>query len=389
MKIRIVLTLITLVLWALLSFALSVSAPLVSSALAVRQFDDSNTGYVISRFADWFTGAGPSSLILVAVLAAIWWRPLVTFVTTIALASLLFASSAQAYYDKSDYSEAYFILPNESAFFIPDVGANKEGQAKFGSQDYYEQNKIPAKRFVIPHAKFSGSGMWSDFYVPTGRLIIVDRTPYNREWTASQHRGSSARDESFPCQSSEGLNITVEMAVSATVSEENAARFLYHFGVKAPQGDRSKPEVIFTSVFYGRSLPEVMDSVGRGEVQTLACAELSTRTLDQNDLQMAAILAAIQGKAKAWFADYGITIDYLGWAGTFTFDPEVQKAINDRYSADKIAPVLSTVQAQADVKIKEGLGLGLANHGLPSSFVAIPTNLLEDFSALFKPSPSK
>ena len=292
MKIRIVLTLITLVLWALLSFALSVSAPLVSSALAVRQFDDSNTGYVISRFADWFTGAGPSSLILVAVLAAIWWRPLVTFVTTIALASLLFASSAQAYYDKSDYSEAYFILPNESAFFIPDVGANKEGQAKFGSQDYYEQNKIPAKRFVIPHAKFSGSGMWSDFYVPTGRLIIVDRTPYNREWTASQHRGSSARDESFPCQSSEGLNITVEMAVSATVSEENAARFLYHFGVKAPQGDRSKPEVIFTSVFYGRSLPEVMDSVGRGEVQTLACAELSTRTLDQNDLQMAAILAA-------------------------------------------------------------------------------------------------
>ena len=262
MKIRIVLTLITLVLWALLSFALSVSAPLVSSALAVRQFDDSNTGYVISRFADWFTGAGPSSLILVAVLAAIWWRPLVTFVTTIALASLLFASSAQAYYDKSDYSEAYFILPNESAFFIPDVGANKEGQAKFGSQDYYEQNKIPAKRFVIPHAKFSGSGMWSDLYVPTGRLIIVDRTPYNREWTASQHRGSSARDESFPCQSSEGLNITVEMAVSATVSEENAARFLYHFGVKAPQGDRSKPEVIFTSVFYGRSLPEVMDFGG-------------------------------------------------------------------------------------------------------------------------------
>jgi hypothetical protein len=40
------------------------------------------------------------------------------------------AGPAEAYYDKTDYTEAYFILPNESAFYIPDVGANRDGQAK-------------------------------------------------------------------------------------------------------------------------------------------------------------------------------------------------------------------------------------------------------------------
>ena len=87
-----------------------------------------------------------------------------------------------------------------------------------------------------------------------------------------------------------------------------AARFLYHFGVNPPVGDRSKPEVIFTSVYYGRSLREVMDTVGSGQVQTLACQELSKRTLDKANAEMAPVLAAIQQQAKAWFADYGITI---------------------------------------------------------------------------------
>ncbi len=330
-----------------------------------------------------FNGESLQGIILVAVLAAVWWRPFRKLFLPALLLAIL-TPNAFAYYDKSDYAEAVFILPNESAFFIPDVGANKQSQAKFGSQEYYEENKIAAKRFQIPHQKFSGSGAWSDYYVPSGRLIIVDRTPYNREWTASAARGSSTKNESFPCQTSEGLNVTLEMAIAATVTEENAAKFLYHFGVNPPQGNRSDPQVVFTSVFYGRSLHDVMDSVGRGEVQTLACSEISTRTLDQANAQMAAILTAIQKKSSAWFDSYGITMDYLGWAGTFTFDPSVQKAIDDRYAAEKTAPVLPTLQALADIKIKEGLGDGLSKHGLPQSFVAIPTDLLDGFSAMFK-----
>lgn len=386
MKTRIVVTIALLVGWSWLNFALNVAAPLVSNALAVKQLEDSDVSYVFSRGAQLFTGAGLSSVILVALLAWVWWKPARTWAATLAVILAVAVSPAHAYYDKTDYAEAFFILPNESAFYIPDVGANKEGQAKFGSQDYYEANKIAAKRYQIPHVKFSGSGTFSDFYVPSGRLIIVDRTPYNKEWAKSSARGTAAKDDSFPCQTSEGLNVTIEMAVAASVYEENASRFLYRFGVNPPKGDRKDPVVIFTSVFYGRSLGEVMDTVGRGEIQTLACAEISPLTLDVANAGMTKILSAIQAKAKDWFTGYGITIDYLGWAGTFEFDAEVQKAINDRYSAEKIKPVLDTVQAQADIKIKEGLGEGLSKHGLPASFVAIPTNLLDSFSALFKPA---
>ena len=203
------------------------------------------------------------------------------------------------------------------------------------------------KRFIIPHAKFSGSGMWSDFYVPTGRLIIVDRTPYNREWVASKDRGTSARNESFPCQTTEGLNITVEVAIATSVTEENAAKFLYWFGVKAPVGDRKDPQVIFTSVYYGKSLAEVMDTVGRGKVQALVCHEIGSRTFDNANKDVNGIMEAVGKNASEFLAPRGITLDYVGWAGTFTFDRDVQQAVNDRYTAEKIAPVLPTLQTKA------------------------------------------
>lgn len=293
-------------------------------------------------------------IVLIAVLAVIWWQPISAFLRhnrrshlALAAALLLPATAAQAYYDKNDYTEAYFILPNESAFFIPDAGANKDSQAKFGSAQYLEDNKVAAKRFIIPHTRFSGSGFFADFYVPTGRLIIVDRTPYNREWTASRNRGTSARDESFPCQSQEGLNVTVEVAIATAVNEDDAARFLYWFGVRPPQGNRTDPQVIFASVYNGRSLAEVMDGVGRGKVQSLVCKQIGARTFDKVNTDVNAIMDAVSADAEAYFKSRGITLDYIGWAGTFTFDHDVQKAINDRYTAEKIAPMLPVLQTKA------------------------------------------
>lgn len=67
----------------------------------------------------------------------------------------------------------------------------------------------------------------------------------------------------------------------------------------------------------------------------------------------------------------------------------MQKAINDRYAAEKIAPVLPTLQAQSDIKVKEGLGEGMAKHGLPANLIAIPTNILETVSGLPRPTAQK
>jgi len=401
--IRGIATVAAVMLYGWINFLLSSISTLASGKLAVKQFENSDSAYISSLLGmRFFHDLGIPSLVLFAVLLWVWWKPIKSCVRSsrggaaiCLLVMLMGSSQALAYYDKQDFTEAYFILPNESAFFIPDVGANKDSQGQFGSEAYLRENKIAAKRYIIPHTKLSGSGTWSDFYVPTGRLIIVDRTPYNREWVSASTRGTSTRNEAIPCQSSEGLNITAEISIATSVLEENSPRYLYRFGVRPPVGDRTKPEVIFTSVFYSRSLAEVMDSVGRGKVQALVCSEISSRTLDAANKEAPAVIANVEKNAKSFFEAMGITLDYLGWAGTFTFDQQVQDAINRRYVAAQdvevaktLAPYTSTIQALASADALRAFA-NKSDGKLPTnvSLWWLPTSLSDVFSNLLKPAP--
>jgi hypothetical protein len=370
-------------------------ATVVSGQSAGRQFENGDNAYVGSMLTmESMRHVGIPAIILLIVLLAIWrvYLPaVVAWIRRIAAPAVCFllvagaGQHAQAFFDANDKTEAYTILPNESAFWIPDVGATKDNQAQFDSEQYLQSNKIAVKRFIIPHQKLSGSGgSWGfDGYVPSGRLVIVDRTPYSREWVAAHDRGTSSRNESFPCQSKEGLNITAGVSIGVSVSEANAAKFLYRFGVNPPQGNRNDPQVIFASVFYGRSLTQVMDDVGRKKVQTLVCNEIGSRDFNTANAEMVPMMDKIRKDASDYFGSAGITLDFIGWADTFTFDPDVQKAVNDRFVAATVASSLPTLQALADVKVKEGLGDGLRNKGLPQSLIAIPERLLGTLSSMF------
>ena len=72
----------------------------------------------------------------------------------ILLTSSTFITPASAYWQKTDYTEAIYIQPSQSAFWVPDTGANATNQVQFGSIEYYSNNKIPAKRFIIPHVNY-------------------------------------------------------------------------------------------------------------------------------------------------------------------------------------------------------------------------------------------
>jgi len=362
-------------------------ATLITGAVAGNQFDNSAASYLTTSFV--FTMNNTVYFLatfgFLMSLFVIWKKKLEEFIAAstalLLLVMIAHPQQAFAYADTVDKTEAYTILPNESAFWIPDVGANKDTQAKFDSESYLSDNKIAAKRFIVPHAKLSNSGgflNW-DFYVPTGRLIIVDRTPYSREWVKSANRGTASSDQSFPCQSKEGLNITAGVSIGASVSEVDAAKFLYRFGVVPQQGNRNDPQVIFTSVYYGRSLANVMDDVGRKKVQTLVCAEIGKRTFDQANEDMVPMMESIQKSVKEYFASVGITLDFIGWADTFEFDQSVQKAVNDRYIATKLASALPILQAVAGLRVQEGLGSGLDKHGLP---IVVTPQMLETLSNL-------
>jgi hypothetical protein len=334
-------------------------ATLALGQIAGKQFESSDAAYLVTQTAlRSFNGITLFITAMVALaLFLIWVGPIKRAIASLSMVAALFVlcpHDARAYYNQSDYTENYFILPNESAFFIPDVGDNKSAQAAFGSEEYLTAKKIAAKRFEIPHTKLSNSGLWSNYYVPVGRLIIVDRTPVSREWVKHPTRGTSKDDQSFPCQSSEGLDITVGVALGASVYEENAARFLFRFGVNPPKGDRADPNVIFTSVYDGKSLAQVMDGPVRSRVQSLVCDEMTSRTLDKNNAEAAKIMENIQKKVGDYMTTVGITLDFIGWADTFSFDNAVQASIDRKYIATQdlavatsLAPHTATLQALA------------------------------------------
>ena len=238
---RLLITIAVLLVWGGLSALLNIPATVGLGSAAGGQLGNAPAPYfALGALMTLLRGSNAIiSAVGLLVLVALWWQPAratLARLFAVAAALLLIAAPARAYYDKTDFTEAYTILPNETAFWIPDVGANKDSQAQFETEDYLRANKVPVKRFIVPHAKLSGSGGFFDFYVPTGRLIIVDRTPYSREWVAASDRGTSHRNESFPCQSKEGLNIGVGVSIGVSVQEADAAKYLYRFGVLPPNG---------------------------------------------------------------------------------------------------------------------------------------------------------
>ena len=389
------------------NIAFAPPATLLSARQAGRQFDNSDAAHTSVQYT---LGALSSvnvvlSLALGLVLLAIWWTPIRRWLATLTAAVLVITAlpyqPAIAYYDKTDITEAYTILPNETAFWIPDAGANKDTQGVFESEEYLKSNRVAVKRFIVPHQKltgsgsfFSGSGSFFDSYVPSGRLIIVDRTPFSREWVAAHNRGTSPKDESFPCQSKEGLNVSVGVSIGVSVLEANAAKYLYRFGVLSPAGDRTDPRVIFTSLYFSRKLADVMDDVGRKKVQTLVCEQIASRSFDAVNADAVAIMKTVQDGATKYFADVGITLDFIGWADTFTFDPDVQAAVNRRYIAGQdqaiaamLQPYTATIQALAGADALRAFG-HKTDGKLPTTVVGLPPDLGGLMGTLLRAAPA-
>ncbi|MEK7188030.1 MAG: hypothetical protein AAB691_04260 [Patescibacteria group bacterium] len=377
---RVIATFLAVIGWRVMNVLLNAGSTIVSAELAGKQFDNSNVSYGISRFAQFFTGEGLPAILFVVVLAIIWWKYVKqgwTALTSAAMIGivLLGAVPVRAYYAQTDYAETYFILPNESAFFIPDVGANKDSQVKFGSKEYLAENKIPAKRFSIPHTQLSNSSVWRNYFVPSGRLIIVDRAPYSRHWVDAQGgRGTSESDQSIHCQSMDGLDIKVGIALGVTVHEDDSPNYLYNFGIIPPEGDRTVPEVIFTSVFHARTLSDVMDTFGFTETQAAICAETTKRLFEDVNKEAGQIIDNVEKNIEKRFKEVGITMSFFGWGDTFHFSDKVQDALDSRYVASILEPHIHTLQALADIQVKTGLATGMAKR-LPSTLLMPPDML--------------
>lgn len=271
-----------------------------------------------------------------------------------------------AYYDIQDRPEFIEIQPNQSAFSIPLVGANLTSQAKFGSHAYLEEKKVATKRFQIPHTLIRNPGWTSDYYVPAAKLILVDRTPYNRDWVDAADRGTSKKKEGFIGQSKEGINVGTGITIAAMVKEEDAALFLYHYGTRNPVINPNDPASNFQSVSHGKSLEEIMDTVVRGYVGRSLTREWVKYSFEDVNGHARDIIDAVEKDVKEHFLAHGITIDYVGYSGALDYTSAVQKSIDDVFiavqKAKEITAMMPTVpymQAQAELNFRNAQSISM------------------------------
>ncbi|MBI1785490.1 hypothetical protein HYR69_10135 [Candidatus Sumerlaeota bacterium] len=208
------------------------------------------------------------------------------------------------------------IQTNETAFLVPLEGEQHKNQEKFMSVSFLEESKVAAKRVTIPRRKKKTGRFWFNYeWIPVTRVIKVDRSPVTREWTRSQDTGTAKRDQAIFVESKDSVGFRVGVNITASVREEDAAKFLYHYA--------------------GKPLSQVVDENVRGYLTSYLAREFGTRDLTLCKQEKAEIFTKALEECRAYFLTYGITINNLGHAEGLEYeDHEIQEAINRAYVAE-------------------------------------------------------
>lgn len=238
-------------------------------------------------------------------------------VLSILLAAMLTGSMTSCIrpYNKPEFVT---IEASQTAFLIPLVGDTTE-QASFQSEELLEQAMVATKEVEIPHrwvqtGRWDWKGEWRD----SAKLIIVERTPETREWSAEKTSGTSNVNQAIYAESSESIGFSVGMNCSAQIyTEKDAVKFLYSYNNK--------------------TLAEIMDSEIRARVESKFVEECANYTLNDILKKKEVIMTAVRDDVTTYFADKGITITVLGMKDGIEYDdPEIQKAINEKFSSEQL-----------------------------------------------------
>jgi hypothetical protein len=335
MKRLIIFTLVMLGIWSGETWWSSNRQPEVSTKLALRQFDGTNSSaakvrqfeagkdavpmmaFAVSVFAAWLCFGKETKAALGKVKALF----LKTAPLIIGLLCLAGFTGCVKPYDKPEFVE---VDTSETGFLIPLEGDASQ-QEKFQSEGYLAQRKIATKRVQITHrwlqeGRLPGDGRW----IATVRLVKVNRSPVTRSWTTAQNTttGSIAArsDQAIWIESGDSVGFSMGFACTAFISEEDAARFLYWY----PSG----------------SLADVMDHEVRGRIQEVAAEVAAKYPLDQLRTRKQEIADAVKNDVTNFFATRGVTVTTIGMFGGMTYEnPEIQRSIDGTFIAQQLKVV--------------------------------------------------
>lgn len=229
----------------------------------------------------------------------------------------LFFGTGCAKYDVPEYRE---VKTSETAYVLPLEGATS-AQVKFDSAAFLEQHKVAAKRIQIPHRRNKTGRMYTDgSWIPTIKVIVVDRSPVTVEWRACEdakgHVVKDSRDQAIWIESADSVGFAMGWTCTAYVKEEDASQFLYMY----PSG----------------SLKGVLDTEVRARIQMVAAQEAAKYKLDNLRDKKNEIAAAVKADVIEFFTKRGITITTVGMFGGMTYENDsIQESIDKTFIAQQ------------------------------------------------------
>jgi hypothetical protein len=254
----------------------------------------------------------------------------ITFLAVVALVTTLFTGCIKPVEPKVlEQASA-----NETMFVIPLQGDTKQ-QAQFNSAAYFNEKKIATKEFQIPH-RWLQTGRWEvdGQWIPTVKVIKVDRTPVTVQFAVDSRNAPKSDADAIWMESADSVGFSTGVSVSALVTEEDSATFLYRY--------------------QATSLRSVLASEIRARIQKKASEFAATYKLDELRSKKNEMIKGIELDVVPFFKERGITITTVGMFGGMTYEnPDIQKAIDlvfvNQQAKETAAALLA---AQKDINAK-------------------------------------
>ena len=221
------------------------------------------------------------------------------------------------------------IEPNETAFVIPLEGASKKNQGKFDSVAFLQEKKVAAKRIYKPQRQVDTGRMWWEYkYIPTVKIIRVDRAPVTFVW-----EGRKGGNKGIAVESRDSIGFNVGINISAFITEKDTAKFLYYY----PSGDLNK---VLGKIVKSKSTEILSREFAKYDLEGSQAVKnkygkVTTKAVDGARQRKGEIVALASEELKKFFAETGVTISTFGLIGGLSYDDkEIQVAINDNFKSE-------------------------------------------------------
>jgi hypothetical protein len=245
--------------------------------------------------------------------------------------STVFVAGCRVPYDVPEYKE---VKNNETGFLIPLEGKTSE-QAQLQSAIFLKSKQVAEKRVQIVH-RWDQQGRWefTGEWIPAFRLIVVDRSPVTREWTAEGATGTDVKNQAIWAESKDSIGFSTGISITAMIKEEDSATYLYYYP--------------------SSSLAQMLDTETRARVQ-MSMSDFSAG-FEMSDLRgmKSEMMKAVRENIMKYYETRGITITTVAQFGGFCYEnKKVQDSIDGVFIAQRLKEVAKAeLEAQKDRNTK-------------------------------------